>query len=90
VSIFNLHTNVLADYRDFVRSFFSVADDRAREFIERELVAEARLWPEALPKSARPTPALHRLTNWPIVASSCRKRRRFSVPTGVRPLRYLS
>ena len=48
MSIFNLHANVLEDYRDFVRSFFSVADDRAREFIERELVAEARLWPEAL------------------------------------------
>ena len=48
MSIFNLHSNVLADCRDFVRSFFSVADDRAREFIERELVAEARLWPEAL------------------------------------------
>src|SRR5437867_11134349 len=48
MSIFSLHSNVLADYRDFVRSFFSVADDRAREFIERELVAEARLWPEAL------------------------------------------
>src|SRR6266446_2401123 len=48
MSIFNLHSNVLADYRDFVRSFFSVADDRARAFIERELVAEARLWPEAL------------------------------------------
>jgi hypothetical protein len=29
MSIFNLHSNVLADYRDFVRSFFTVADDRA-------------------------------------------------------------
>lgn len=48
MSIFSLHSNVLADYRDFVRSFFSVADDRAREFIDRELVEEARLWPEAL------------------------------------------
>jgi Lhr-like helicase len=48
VSIFNLHSSVLADYRDFVRSFFSVADDRAREFIDRELVEQARLWPEAL------------------------------------------
>ncbi len=48
MSIFNLHSNVLDDYRDFVRSFFTVADDRARELIERELVAEARLWPEAL------------------------------------------
>src|SRR5437867_12610211 len=48
MSIFSLHSNVLADYRDFVRSFFTVADDRAREFINRELVEEARLWPEAL------------------------------------------
>lgn len=48
MSIFNLHAKVLDDYRDFVRSFFSVADDRAREFIERELVQEGRLWPEAL------------------------------------------
>jgi hypothetical protein len=38
MSIFNLHSNVLADYRDFVRSFFTVSDDRAREFIDRELV----------------------------------------------------
>ena len=45
---FNLHSNVLADYRDFVRSFFSVADGRIGEFIQRALVEEARLWPEAL------------------------------------------
>ena len=48
MSIFNLHSSVLGDYRDFVRSFFTVADDRAREFIDRELVEQARLWPEAL------------------------------------------
>ena len=42
MSIFNLHADVLGDYRDFVRSFFTVADDRAREFIERDLVAEQR------------------------------------------------
>src|SRR5580765_8352053 len=48
MSIFNLHANVLEDYRDFVRSFFTVADARASDFIERELVTEARLWPEAL------------------------------------------
>ena len=44
MSIFSLHSSVLTDYRDFVRSFFSVADDRAREFIDRELVEKARLW----------------------------------------------
>jgi len=48
VSIFNLHSNVLADSRDFVRSFFTFVDDRAREFIDHELVDQARLWPEAL------------------------------------------
>ena len=35
MSVFTLHSNVLADYRDFVRSFFTVADDRARELIGR-------------------------------------------------------
>ena len=48
MSIFTLHSNVVEDYRDFVRSFFTVADDRAREFIDHELLDEARLWPEAL------------------------------------------
>jgi hypothetical protein len=48
MSIFNFPSSVLADYRCFVRSFFSVADHRAREFIDRELVEQARLWPDAL------------------------------------------
>ena len=48
MSIFNLHSSVVEDYRDFVRSFFTVSDDRAREFIDHELLDEARLWPEAL------------------------------------------
>jgi len=29
VSIFTIHSNVVEDYRDFVRSFFIVADERA-------------------------------------------------------------
>jgi hypothetical protein len=29
MSIFNLHSNVLADHRDFFRSFYAVADRRA-------------------------------------------------------------
>lgn len=48
MSVFDLHSQVLADYRDFVRSFFTVADDRAREFVERALVEEAHLWPDFL------------------------------------------
>ena len=31
MSIFNLHSTVVEDYRDFVRSFFTVADTRALE-----------------------------------------------------------
>lgn len=48
MSIFDLHSHVLADYRDFVRSFFIVADARARQFVEYALVEEARLWPDFL------------------------------------------
>ena len=48
MSIFDLHAAVLADYRDFVRSFFIVADERARQFVEHALVEEARLWPDFL------------------------------------------
>ncbi|HEV3259709.1 MAG TPA: hypothetical protein VG013_22770 [Gemmataceae bacterium] len=48
MSIFTLHSRVLADYRDFVTSFFTVADAQAREFVERALVDEARLWPDFL------------------------------------------
>ena len=48
MSIFDLHATVLADYRDFVRSFFIVADKRARQFVEHALVEEARLWPDFL------------------------------------------
>lgn len=48
MNIFDLHASVVADYRDFVRSFFTVADDRARAFVEQTLDAEARLWPDFL------------------------------------------
>lgn len=48
MSVFALHSAVLGDYRDFVHSFFSVADDRAREFVTRALDDEARLWPDFL------------------------------------------
>jgi hypothetical protein len=36
-TIFDLHSSVLADYRDFVRSFFLIADERARAFVEQVL-----------------------------------------------------
>ena len=48
MGIFELHQNVLADYRDFVRSFFLIADNRARGFVDRALEEEQHLWPEPL------------------------------------------
>jgi ATP-dependent helicase YprA (DUF1998 family) len=48
MSIFTLHADVIQDYRDFVRSFFAVADDRARAYIEREIDEQNRLWPDYL------------------------------------------
>jgi hypothetical protein len=44
MSIFHLHSTVLADYRDFVGSFFTVADERAERFIERALYEEQALF----------------------------------------------
>ncbi len=48
MSIFDLHAAVLQDYKDFVRSFFTIADDRARAFVDRVLNEENRLWPDYL------------------------------------------
>jgi hypothetical protein len=48
MSIFDLHAQVLLDYRDFVRSFITIADDRTRVFVDHSLDEEARLWPDFL------------------------------------------
>jgi Lhr-like helicase/ferredoxin len=48
VSIFDLHAAVLGDYSDFVRSFFAIADARARDFIDHTLETERHLWPDFL------------------------------------------
>jgi hypothetical protein len=48
MTIFNLHSAVLTDYQDFVRSFFAIADTRAREFIDHALEQERHLWPDFL------------------------------------------
>lgn len=47
MSVFDLHEGVVADYREFVRSFIEVADDRARAEVERAF-EEGHLWPDAL------------------------------------------
>ncbi len=48
MSIFKLHERMIEDYRDFVHSFVWIADERVREFVERGLLEEARLWPEPM------------------------------------------
>jgi hypothetical protein len=37
MNIFDLHRDVLADYRDFVRSFLVIADDKVRKFVDDAL-----------------------------------------------------
>lgn len=48
MSIFDLQAAILSDYRDFVRSFFLIADERARAFVDQALDEESRLWPDFL------------------------------------------
>jgi Lhr-like helicase len=47
-SIFDLHGRVLGDYRDFVRSFFTIADPRARGFVEQAFAEGDAFWPDYL------------------------------------------
>ncbi len=48
MTIFDLHTAVLNEYRDFVRSFLHIADRRIQEFVDRALEEESHLWPDFL------------------------------------------
>ncbi|MDD8014995.1 MAG: DEAD/DEAH box helicase [Acidobacteriota bacterium] len=48
MNIFDLQAAVLEDYQDYVRSYINVADGRIREFLDRSLIAEQKLWPEYL------------------------------------------
>lgn len=48
MNIFDLHATVLADYRDFVRSFLVIADERVTQFVDHALETEGRLWPDFL------------------------------------------
>lgn len=48
MSIFDLHSSVVADYENYVRSFLSIADDRIRNFVEKCLIEDDAFWPDAL------------------------------------------
>ncbi|WP_322816792.1 DEAD/DEAH box helicase [Chloroflexus sp.] len=48
MTIFDLHSAVLNDYRAFVRSFLHIADDGIRAFVDQALEEESHLWPDFL------------------------------------------
>lgn len=48
MSIFEMHRQIMEDYRKYVQSFLSIADERVRKFIEEELLNRNTLWPDAL------------------------------------------
>lgn len=48
MSIFDLHQNLILDYEKYVQSFLSIADQSIRDFVEKKLLVERALWPEAL------------------------------------------
>ncbi|PWH16876.1 MAG: DEAD/DEAH box helicase [Anaerolineae bacterium] len=48
MTIFDLHAAVLQEYRDFVRSFLVIADERIRQFVDHALDEQAHLWPDFL------------------------------------------
>lgn len=48
MSIFTLSQALTEDYKNYVRSFFNIADDRIRAFVEEQLFQKDTLWPEAL------------------------------------------
>jgi len=48
MTIFDLQSSIIADYRDFVRSFLRIADPRVREFVNKILYEEGALWPDPL------------------------------------------
>jgi hypothetical protein len=48
MSIFDMHTAVLDDYRCYVQSFISISDPSIRAFVEAALANGDKFWPEAL------------------------------------------
>jgi len=48
MSIFKLHDAVIEDYSKYIQSFFSIADERIRNFIEEALIRKRELWLDVL------------------------------------------
>lgn len=48
MTIFDLHARVMDEYREFVRSFIHVRDERIQQYIEQEVIQQAQFWPDFL------------------------------------------
>ncbi len=48
MDIFEAHRQILEEYRRYVRSFLSIADERIRNAVQKALLEDNRLWPDAL------------------------------------------
>jgi len=48
VDIFDTYEKVLDRYGEYVQSFFSIADDDIRTFVNEKIMGERALWPDAL------------------------------------------
>jgi len=48
MGIFAMHSRILEEYRQYVKSFLAVSDERVRHFIEEQLLTQNALWPDAL------------------------------------------
>ncbi|HOW85620.1 MAG TPA: DEAD/DEAH box helicase [Candidatus Aminicenantes bacterium] len=48
MNIFDLQASVISDYQEYIRSYLNIADGRIREFLDRSLIEEQKLWPEFL------------------------------------------
>ncbi|MGB9863608.1 MAG: DEAD/DEAH box helicase [Candidatus Saccharicenans sp.] len=48
MSIFQLHNAVINDYSKYIQSFFSILDDRIRQFVEEAILKKNELWPDVL------------------------------------------
>lgn len=47
MNVFELRKRVIDDYRDYVKSFISIVDDRIRQKVDEELDDHQLLWPQA-------------------------------------------
>jgi ATP-dependent helicase YprA (DUF1998 family) len=48
MSIFQMHEYIIDEYRKYVQSFLSIADERVRDYVGRELLERSTLWPDGL------------------------------------------